>query len=193
MLIMRGPHGFSGGRVCDALVSQVDIYPTLCDLAGIDAPPWLEGRSLMPLIAGQSDEIRDELFAEVTYHAAYEPQRAVRTRRWKYIRRYGDRQTPVLPNCDDSPSKDLWLQHGWREQAMPREQLYDLLFDPNEMRNLAEDRGRHEVLEEMRSRLHRWMADTDDPLLGGPVAAPSGAQFNDPDGLSPREPTLQAP
>ena len=94
MLIMRGPHGFSGGRVCDAMISQVDIFPTLCDLAQVDSPSWLDGHSLLPWVTGQLDEIRDELFAEVTYHAAYEPQRAVRTRRWKYIRRYGDRQHP---------------------------------------------------------------------------------------------------
>ena len=46
----------------------------------------------------------------MTWHAAYEPQRAVRTERWKYIRRFGDRKTPVLANCDDSPSKDLLLE-----------------------------------------------------------------------------------
>jgi arylsulfatase A-like enzyme len=50
MLIIRGPGGFSGGRVIDALVSQIDIFPTICDLVGIDAPGWIEGRSIMPII-----------------------------------------------------------------------------------------------------------------------------------------------
>ena len=45
------------------------------------------------------------------------------------------------------------------------------------------------VLEEMRGRLDRWMRATDDPLLQGKVPAPPGARVNDPDGLSPREPT----
>ncbi len=36
LLIMRGPGGFSGGKVNDALVSHLDLYPTICDLAGID-------------------------------------------------------------------------------------------------------------------------------------------------------------
>jgi N-sulfoglucosamine sulfohydrolase len=188
MLIMRGPGGFAGGLVCDALVSHVDIFPTLCELLEIERPSWLRGNSLMPLIRGEAEEVNDAIYAEVTYHAAYEPMRAVRTQRWKYIRRFGGRLRPVLPNCDDSPSKTLWLKHGWRERDLPEEELYDLAFDPNEACNVA---GRPELaaaLEEMRARLDRWMRATDDPLLHGPVPAPRGAQVNDPDGLSPREP-----
>jgi len=192
MLIIRGPGGFTGGRVCDAMVSHVALFPTICDLLEIEHPAWLQGKSMMPVIRGEVEQINDEIFAEVTYHAAYEPQRAVRTQRWKYIRRFEDRQSPVLPNCDDSLSKDVWLQHGWRDRPPVSEQLYDLIFDPNEAHNLAKDPSMIKVLEEMRDRLDRWMYATDDPLLRGPVPAPPGAELNDPDGLSPREPTRVA-
>ena len=73
---------------------------------------WKESRYCRS-IRGEAKEINEEVFAEVTYHAAYEPKRAVRTGRWKYIRRYGDKHTPVLPNCDDGLSKNLWLEYGW--------------------------------------------------------------------------------
>jgi N-sulfoglucosamine sulfohydrolase len=189
-LIMRGPGGFSGGKVCDALVSQIDLFPTICDLLAIEWPGWLQGRSLMPLIRGEASQINEAIFAEVTYHAAYEPQRAVRTRRWKYIRRFDDRSGPVLPNVDDSPSKDLWLAHGWREQPVASEQLYDLIFDPNESHNRAGDPALAAALDEMRARLDTWMRATGDPLLDGPVPLPPGAVANDPDGLSPNEPTM---
>ena len=96
---------------------------------------------MMPLIRGEVEAIHDEIFAEVNYHAAYEPQRAIRTQRWKYIRRYSDRQKPVLPNCDGSPTKDVWLQHGWQDRYVAPEQLYDLIFDPNETHNLVNDVG----------------------------------------------------
>ena len=192
MLILRGPGGFVGGRVCDAVVSHIDVFPTVCELLDIERPPWLQGKSILPIIRGEVEEVNEAIFAEVSYHAAHEPQRAVRTRRWKYIRRYGDRTTPVLPNCDDGPSKDVWLRHGWHERPLPAEQLYDLVFDPNETNNVVDEASLSGVLSEMRGRLNDWMRATDDPLLTGHVPAPPGAKVNDPDGLSPREPVQDA-
>jgi arylsulfatase A-like enzyme len=184
---MRGPGGFSGGKVCDAMVSHLDLFPTICDLLDIERPAWLQGKSMMPLIRGTAQEINQEIFAEVNYHAAYEPKRAVRTKRWKYIRHYDGRKHPNLPNCDDGPSKALWLKHGWRGRIVDSEQLYDVMFDPNEVHNCAGDPANAEVLAGMRSRLDRWMHATDDPLLRGPIKAPKGATANDPDGTSPKE------
>lgn len=186
-LILRGPGGFSGGRVVDSLVSHVDVFPTLCEWLGLERPAWLQGVSFMPLVRGEAQEVRQEIFAEVTYHAAYEPQRCVRTKRWKYIRRWGQRERPVLPNCDDSPSKNAWLEHGWREREVELEALYDLVFDPHENANLAGNAAFAAALEEMRGRLERWMRATGDPILDGPVPLPPGAVVNDVDGLSPSE------
>ena len=190
-LILRGPR-IGKGFVEDAMVSQLDIFPTLCDYLGIAPPAWLQGKSLLPLLAGKTQVVHEEIFAEVNYHASYEPQRAVRTERWKYIRRFGDRTTPVLPNCDDGLSKTLWLKAGWGKQHVAQESLYDLLFDPTEHDNLAGNPTYAETLEEMRGRLNRWMAATNDPLLKGPVAAPAGAIVNDPDGISPQGKTRPA-
>lgn len=189
MLILRGPGGFTGGKVYDALVSQIDIFPTLCDVLNIDRPGWLQGVSLLPLVRGEVEQLHEAIFAEVTYHAAYEPQRAVRTARWKYIRRFDHHLGPVLPNCDDSPSKDVLMQHGWRSRLRPLEQFYDLIFDPNEACNLANDLSTGVILEEMRNRLDNWMISTNDPLLHGPVPPPPGAELNDPDQMSPSYPT----
>jgi N-sulfoglucosamine sulfohydrolase len=189
MLIIRGPGGFTGGKVYDALVSHIDIFSTICDLLQIDHPSWLQGTSLLPLLREEVDQLHDAIFAEVTYHAAYEPMRAVRTPRWKYIRRFDHHLGPVLPNCDDSPSKDVLIKYGWKERSRPLEQLYDLIFDPNEASNVANDLSVAVVLEEMRTRLDEWMYDTNDPLLHGPVPAPHGAELNDPDQMSPSYPT----
>ena len=187
-LIVRGPGGFDGGAVSDALVSHIDLFPTICEVVGIEAPSHLQGVSLMPLVRGDTDRVREEVFAEVTYHAAYDPARAVRTDRWKLIRHFDDDMTtPVLPNCDESEAKTVWLEHGWAERPVEAERLYDVIFDPNETRNLAGDPDHGPVLEEMRGRLQRWMEATDDPLLRGPVAAPKGARINDKRGRSPRD------
>jgi arylsulfatase A-like enzyme len=192
LLIMRGPGGFLGGHVTDALVSQVDLYPTLCELAGAPAPDGLSGTSLLPLARREVAEVREELFAELTYHAAYDPQRAIRTPRHKLIRHFGERLLPVLPNVDDSPSKELLLAAGWGEQPRPRLELYDLLADPGEMRNLAGNEAFTELRAELDARLEAWMRETGDPLLDGPVPVPPGGFVNDPAGRSAREPYLGA-
>jgi arylsulfatase A-like enzyme len=132
--------------------------------------------------------VHDEIFTEVTFHAAYEPTRAVRTERWKYIRRFDEGQHPVLANCDDSASKEILMEAGWADQIIGTEQLYDLTLDPNEMRNLAEEPAHLQVLEELRGRLRAWMEETDDPLLYGPVPVPPGAVVNDASQASPNDP-----
>ena len=188
LLIMRGPGGFHGGRVSEALVSQIDLYPTICELLGLERPGFLQGRSLLPVMRKEATEVNDAIFAELTYHAAYEPQRAIRTKRWKYIRRFGDRELPVLANIDDGPTKDLFISEGWGERPLPREALHDLLFDPVEAHNLAGEPAHAGVLAEMQGRVDAWMRETDDPLLYGDVELPSGATVNDQDALSASDP-----
>jgi N-sulfoglucosamine sulfohydrolase len=188
MTIIRGPHGFTGGKVIDAPVTHLDVYPTLCEVAAVEAPAWLQGTSLMPLVHGEVERLHEAIFAETTFHAAYEPQRAVRTERFKYIRRFDDYPHPVLANCDEGPSKDLLVAAGWGERIVDREQLYDLVLDPAEGTNLAADPNSGEVLAEMRGRLDAWMRETDDPLLNGPVEPPPGATVNEQWQVSPDDP-----
>jgi len=178
-LIVRGPGGFTGGKVVDAMVSLLDLVPTACELAGISTGP-----SLCSLVRGEVDKLHDELFGEVTYHAAYEPQRSVRTPRYKYIRRWDDRQKPVLPNTDDCLTRQFLIEHGWTEQPRDREMLFDLVFDPDESNNLVHQPELAPVLADLRARLDRWMRATNDPLLAGHVPPPQGATGFDPDGWS---------
>jgi len=187
-LVLRGPGGFAGGKVVDPLVSLIDLVPTVCDVAGVEIPSHVQGKSLKPLVSGEVDSLHDAVFAEVTYHAAYEPMRCVRTERYKYIRRYDDRDRLVLPNVDDTPSKQFLLDQAWREQPRYQEMLYDLVFDPDEASNIVGRPAAADALADMRRRLDEWMDQTGDPLLPtGDVPAPSGSRVNDPEGLSPRE------
>lgn len=188
-LILKGP-GIAPGQETDVMVSQIDLFPTLCAYLNIPAPSWLTGKSFLPVLSGSKTEIHEAVFSEVTYHAAYEPMRSIRTSRWKYIRRFGGRARPVLPNCDDSPSKTVWLDAGWKNQTLPEEALYDLMFDPTEHDNQILNPAHAEVVRDLRHRLDRWMRQTRDPLLKGAVAAPAGAVVNLVDGVSPGEPTV---
>ena len=172
MLIMRGPGGFAAGRVIDCMTSHLDIFPTVCDLLQVEPPSWLRGKSLMPLVRKEATRLHDELFFEINDHAAFEAVRAVRTERWKYIRRFDEQRTPVLLNCDDGESKSLWLDYNWKDQPVPEESLFDLVFDPNETNNLVEEAARQDILETMRERLRRWMKTRSDPLLNDDIRQP---------------------
>lgn len=172
-LIMSGPEwtGLCGGKVSDALVSQMDLFPTLCDLIEIDKPDWLQGESLAPIIRGERGEIHDAIFTEQNYHAEYCPQRAVRTKRHKYIRRY-DANFPK--GVDAGPAQQMWNDYGWQEIPEQDEELYDLIFDPNEVNNLAQDPAHADTLEELRRRLQEWMESTNDPILTNSIPPPPG-------------------
>jgi arylsulfatase A-like enzyme len=187
-LIIRCPGQGQPGQVIDALVSHLDIYPTVCAAAGVPAPPWLEGRSLAPLLDGTATAIRDEIFAEVTYHAAYEPLRCIRTARWKYIRYFDAYDLVVKPNIDDGHSKQYLLRHGLAEaQHDPAEMLFDLACDPAERVNLAGSPEHAAVRADLAGRLVRWMHDTADPLLRGYVPKPASARVNLKWALHPNE------
>jgi arylsulfatase A-like enzyme len=190
MLILRGP-GCSGGKVVDGMVSQLDIFPTICALAEIANPDWLVGCSLLPLINGRAKRLHDSLFTELNFHAAYEPKRAVRTERYKYIRRYQVLPHPVLPNVDDSPSKDALMGRGWIRHPQQEEYLYDLAFDPNETCNRVADSAFSSVLAGMRKRLADWMKATDDPLVCGETGAWPGYRVNPVDDRSSTTPPIR--
>ena len=187
-MILHGPGVFSKPAVCDAMLSNVDLFPTLCEYLQIEKPAWLEGKSFLGVLEGRQKSIHDAVFSEVNFHAAYEPKRSVRTERYKYIRHFDGRRKAVLVNCDNGPSKTFWLQQGWQRQPLladtQGEELYDLVFDPAERTNLAANAGAQDILREMRGKLEEWMKRTDDPLLQGPIPVPPGVRTDDPNAIS---------
>lgn len=178
-LILRGPGGFSGGKVVDALISQLDIFPTLMELAGMSWPSWLRGKSLLPLVQGEVDQIHQQIFSEVTCHAAYEPMRAIRTQDWLYIRRLDGGGFRVLPNVDDGDAKTLFVQAGWSDYALPEHALYNVRLDPLEKNNLFDDPRVSSIALDLESRLTHWMKETNDPLLEPNWAPPDHFRLDD--------------
>jgi len=166
-LIARWPGGgVSGGMVREEMVSNLDVLPTLLEAAGLAVPKEVQGHSL--LSAGG----RDAIFAEKTFHSYYDPMRCVRTRRHKLIRNFemafavevpGDIQAGPIFRADPTRySKD-------RASLV---ELYDLEADPLEQRNLAGTKDVAGIEERLSAELWRWMRETNDPLLNGPIASP---------------------
>ena len=79
------------GTTIDRVVSNLDLFPTILELAGLDVPANLEirGRSLVPLLRGQSTQWDDTLFGQYDMHH-YQParMRMIRTREWKLVRHF---------------------------------------------------------------------------------------------------------
>lgn len=186
--IARGPGGFTGGKVVDDLISLIDILPTCYEVAGIDCPIHVQGRSLTNVMETPHSIHREIIPSESNFHAAYEPMRGIRTERYKYIKRYDGREQPVLPNMDDGPSKDYLLESGWLEWPRDQEMLFDLVFDPSEAHNLIGDPTFSGVRDRLSTELFSWMKKTDDPILEtGFIGLPDHCVVNDPDGASPND------
>ena len=115
-LIVAAP-GKETGRTVNALVEFVDIYPTLCDLAGLEKPAHLQGVSLLPLIDKPAPHGRTavfQVFPRSTRETGPLLGHAVRTDRWRYVE--------------------------WRkaDESVVARELYDMIGDPGETVNLAE-------------------------------------------------------
>lgn len=162
-----------GGKTTESMVSHLHLFPTITEFLRVPTPSTCRGQSLWPLLKGETWEAPQVLFSETTFHAAYEPMRAVRTDRYKLIRRY--RSKRIAPNCDDSPSKSHCQELGWWEEALPSWELYDLVADPGENVNLAEHEEMSGIRQTLAAHLEKWMKETRDPLLHPPVAPPPGA------------------
>lgn len=151
--------------VLDQLVTHYDILPTILEVLNLEKDPKLVGKSLVPILNGEHCEIHDEIFTESSFHAAYEPKRAIRTKRWKYIVHFDPDSTPVICNIDPSISKDLLLSYGLQSRAIDRVQLFDLYLDPQERENLAGKDEFKDIESELKDKLLAWMKQTEDPLL----------------------------
>lgn len=186
-LLFHQPGVVEGGAVHEDLVSNVDLMPTLLDLLGIDPPTGVAGRSFAPLLRDDEYEPRERIFGEMTWHDRYNPIRAIRTERYKYVRNFSVLPKVFVPmDVAPTPSGRAVLEEFHVEQR-PAEELYDLECDPHELENLASDRTPFETadaasgpdpdhidaLDRLREELREWMEATDDPLLDGPVPYPT--------------------
>ncbi|AVQ27168.1 N-sulfoglucosamine sulfohydrolase [Fusobacterium ulcerans] len=178
-LIMKVPEAASNGKIVDSLVSQIDVFPTLCELLNLDKPEYLEGKSFAEAFADNKAVLDEYIFAEVNFHTSYEPIRCVRTKRYKYIKYYDETWNKVnLSNMDESVPKDFLMKNGLKEKIKYKEGLFDLYFDPTERNNLADDSKYQEVLEKLRKVLYEKQVKTDDPILKGALEIKKGYKVN---------------
>jgi N-sulfoglucosamine sulfohydrolase len=172
-LLLQGP-GVRAGMVVDELIQTIDIAPTLLDAVGVAVPAEMDGRSFWPRVTGGDWRPHEMIFTERNYHGGYDPMRAVRTPRYHYLRNFSDDvKWQWLPREVDRFNDDFatWYNELWPPLTLPRprEELYDILADAHETRNLAGDPAFDHVRRQLAAALDRWMIASDDPLLRGPI------------------------
>lgn len=178
-LIIRAPG--VAPAVNDAMVSWVDVAPTILDWTGLVAPltPSMSGRSLVPILGHTGDASRDAVFASHDFHEInqYYPMRAIRTRTHSYILNLAHPlDYPIAGDVAGSPSwraiaADPSIRLGRRTQAAyrkrPSEELFDLTRDPDELVNLAHSPDLAAIKAQLAGRLRAMRAVTKDPWLEG--------------------------
>ncbi len=166
-MLARWPGKIKPGKVVHHLINTIDIMPTFLEAAGIPIPGEVQGRSFYRMLTeGKAPATHDAVYMEMTDHVHHIPTRAVRTKRWKYIKNYSDN-----PFGLDMNNHDKWAHrmcelpnHPWKRPRVP-EELYDLKKDPNEQHNLAGDAQYAGRLEKMRAMLSEHQEKTNDPYL----------------------------
>ena len=169
---------FSGGNVYDQMISNIDLLPTLVELAGGEIPDNIEGKSFIPLLKENRDQFREKIFAEKTYHELYDPIRCIRTSKYKMI--YNFEPLNTLYQIPQDVLNDLSGKYMKERYNSPRpmEELYDLEKDPLETRNLAELSEFEHIVGTLKKELFEWIKNTNDPIFFGRIEKQKSTNFN---------------
>ena len=142
-LIVRVPGALENGKACDRLVEFVDVYPTLCDLAGVPKRAELEGTSFAPLLENRSRPWKTAVFSQFLRAGKWAAPdgvaymgRCLRTDRHRYVE---------------------W--RNWKSGALAGRELYDLSRDPQENDNVVADAANLKTVQHLAARLRAgWRA-----------------------------------
>ncbi|MFM7244902.1 MAG: sulfatase [Planctomycetaceae bacterium] len=166
-LLARGP-GIAAGSTPDQFVANIDLAPTILDLAGLPIPEWMQGRSVAPLLRGERPA---EWRTSVYYRYYHDP---------------GHHNTRAHYGVRTATHK---LIHYWKKDAW---ELYDLVKDPTEQHNLLfdpDEANRPEVAKvfaELKAEITRLQKEyADDGLYADPKTWPAGSADGPFDGKKP--------
>jgi len=184
-------------RKVDDMVSLADLAPTILEAAGLEIPSEMTGRSLMPILISEKENIvdpsRDRVFTGLERHTycrpegATYPSRAIRTHDYLYIRNFESGRWPtggpdfissnktIHGDVDACPTKAFIVENhdalpGYYTLNFgkrPAEELYDVHNDPGQVNNLAGDPEYKDIREELSGKLTEYLTETEDPRIQG--------------------------
>ena len=166
--------------VTDSIISTIDISATVLELAGVERDARIQGRSFQPLFKNPKATTRTVAFAEHNWHVYKNHERMVRMGDWLYIKNsYPNQQNLCVEAYKAGTGEDLWerFEEGELNDAQlnifrnpcPREELFQVSKDPEQLTNLATS-GKHDhILKEARRLLNLWIVQTGDTLPTNPT------------------------
>ena len=173
-MIIRFPNKYRAGAIDSQLISFIDFKPTLLSLSGINPPDYIDGRAFL----GQYEDPMKRSYIHGggdRFDAKRDMIRAVRDKRYKYLRNYKPDQPYYLPVAyrEQMPvMKELLrmrdageldeFQAQWFRETKDEEELFDCEKDPHELHNLAKDPAYANKLAELRVECDRWMKEISD-------------------------------
>ena len=173
-MIIRFPNMYRAGSLDDQLVSFIDFKPTILSLVGIQPPEYIDGRAFLGKF---EDPVKRSYIhgGGDRFDAKRDMIRAVRDKRYKYLRNYKPDQPYYLPVAyrEQMPvMKELLrmrdagelneYQAQWFRETKDEEELFDCEKDPHELHNLAKDPAYANKLAELRVECDRWMKEIND-------------------------------
>jgi arylsulfatase A-like enzyme len=187
-LIVKFPEKLHKGTTRNDMVKHIDILPSSLAYAGIPIPENIQGVDIF------SDNYKEQEYIYACRDRCDETIeiiRSVRTKKYKYIRnflsyrpyaqrnQYKDEKKISIHNRELYQSGKLnEIQSALYQPTRPVEELYDIVNDPFEINNLALDPDYDTILDDLRSRLYEWMAETNDPgLIPEPILEELGKEY----------------
>src|SRR4029079_330463 len=173
------------GGVCDAMVCHADLTPTILEFAGVKEtvakPPagsQIQGKSFLPALRDEKAKGFDEVYASHTFHeiTMYYPMKVVRTRTHKLI-------WNIAHPLPFPFASDLWDASTWQDAfrrgpetlygkrtvksytRRPQFERYDLVNDPDEVKNLAGDAANAKLFEDLKGKLKEFQKRPKDPCI----------------------------
>lgn len=173
-LIAHWPGHIRPGKSTRAMVSLVDLLPTMIEAGGGSALDDLDGRSFLPVLLGRRDRHHEQVFAAHTGDKDMNrsPMRCIRTERYKYVVNLAPEisyRTHISHADDRDNYWTSWLKRAETDRIAagvidkyehrPAEELYDVAADPYELKNLVTDPAHADVRARLREQLDRWRVE----------------------------------
>ncbi len=193
------PKGFEQPRNENNLYSFVDLPPTVLEMAGIEIPSWMQGKSIISTLEEQPRTYvygsRDRM------DNRYDIRRSIRSKQYKYIKNFEPEKPyqqqitflermPLMHQILEMKANGELnkIQSAWLAESKPEDELYDIIKDPYEINNLATDSSYAEIKNTLENDLMSWMTRIGDKYK---IPEQEQAEIAWPNGIQPNTETVQ--